>query len=78
MKTFVFVAAALALCGCQKSANQQFEEMYAYQQKHDPENAAFTAGAYANRENLSAEEKMSLVNGYAEIRKSREAQGGVQ
>lgn len=73
MRAFVFAAAVLALCGCQKSADQQFEEMYAYQQKHDPETAAVTAGAYANRKNLSDAEKMTMVNGYAEIRKARES-----
>lgn len=78
MKAFAFVAAALALCACQKSADQQFEEMYAYQQKHDPDAAAVTSGAYQNRANLSDEQKKVLVDTYVEIRKAREAIGEVK
>lgn len=67
--------ALAALSACQKSADQQFEEMYQYQLANDPHSASTTAGAYENRENLSDDQKMMLVNSYAEVRKARQAVG---
>lgn len=69
------LTALTALTGCQKSVDQQLGEMYAYQKEHDPASAASTAKAYENREYLSDEQKMSLIDSYAEVRKAREAVG---